>query len=507
MLAYTPSPSGLVFHNSDAVVKIIIGPYGSGKSCCAAVDILTYACAQAPDAQGIRHSRVLVVRSTYNELIMTTRKSLLEVLPDECGTITGGGLSPRGFYDIPLPDHTRVQLELNLLAVQSPDDCNKLRSINATFAWINEGSTVIPEVLPTIQQRIGRYPSTVLGGVSWGGVIIDSNMPAHGSWLWTLMEQPPENYLVVKQPPAAFEQLDAQGNKYYSINDEAENLENLGSVEPGDPTEFISEEEYNNYLHTKGKRYYQNQIDTLLRMGRYDIIQNQYCMIDVPIIEGKPVFPEFSMERHVSKQVLEPIKFQQIIIGSDTSGIHPAAVIMQLQQGRWCILDELYVEGEGLEVFLYGMLLPLLREKYATNEVIAVLDPSNPRDAYTAQTPKARFESAGILSTVEISNSPKVRIGAVSHLLNQYVGGLYINSTCSMVIRGFQSEYKYRRLRTSGTMAVAYTPEPEKNEYSHLLDSVQYACLYILAHFGNNNRIKELTDKLSSRRQTLRHLL
>lgn len=507
MLNYTPSVCGLQFHQSDAVVKIIIGPYGSGKSCCAAVDILTYACAQAPDAQGIRHSRVLVVRSTYNELIMTTRKSLMEVLPDECGTITGGGLSPRGFYDIPLPDNTRVQLELNLLAVQFPDDCNKLRSINATFAWINEGSTVIPEVLPTIQQRIGRFPSMALGGVSWGGVIIDSNMPAHGSWLWDLMNDPPENYLVIKQPPAAFERIDANGNKFYEINSDAENLENLGSVEPGDPTEFISEEEYNLYLQEKGKRYYSNQINTLLRMGRFDVIQNQYCMIDVPIIEGKPVFPEFNLERHVSKQVLEPINFQPILIGSDTSGIHPAAVIIQLQHGRWCILDELYAEGEGLETFLYGMLIPLLREKYRTNRAIAILDPSNPRDAYTAQTPKARFEEAGILSTVEISNSPKVRIGAVSHLLNKYAGGLLVNSTCSMVIRGFQSEYKYRRLKASGTLGAAYTPEPEKNEYSHLLDSVEYACLYILTNETDDTRVKELAGKLTDKRQILKHLI
>lgn len=503
MINYIPSKSGYAFHNDDSIVKIIVGPYGSGKSCCAAVDILTYACIQNPDSDNIRHSRVLVVRSTYNELLMTTRKSLLEILPDQCGTITAGGLSPRGFYTIPLPDGTTVELELNLLAIQYPDDCNKLRSINATFAWLNEGSTLIPEVLPTVQQRVGRFPSESLGGVHWGGVIIDSNMPSHGSWLWDLINNPPSNYLVIKQPPAAIEIINAQGDKEYVINDNAENLENLGSVEQGDPIEFISEDDYKQYLHTKGKRYYRNQIDTLLRLGRIDVIENQYCMIDVPIIEGKPVFPEFSMERHVSKQSLAPISFQPIIIGSDTSGIHPAAVIMQAQHGKWCVLDELYAEGEGLETFLYGMLIPLLRDKYPTNKPIAVLDPSNPRDSYTAQTPKARFEEAGIDSTIEISNSPKVRITAVSTLLNLYSGGLLINKDCEMLIRGFRSEYKYRKIKSTGTVTNAYTPTPEKNEYSHIADACQYACLYILSNNIDDTQSKTLAANLANRRKIL----
>ena len=507
MFNYIPTECGQLFHESDSPVKIILGPYGSGKSCCACVDILTYACAQAPDSDGIRHSRVLVVRSTYNELIMTTRKSLMEVLPNECGTITGGGLSPRGFYDIPLPDGTRVQLELNLLAVQMVDDCNKLRSINASFAWLNEGSTLIPEVLPTVQQRVGRFPSLANGGVSWGGVIIDSNMPSHGTWLWDLMNNPPENYLVIKQPPAAFEQIDVQGVKTYVINDNAENLKNLGAVEPGDPTEFDSEEDYQQYLHEKGKRYYRNQIDTLIRLGRYDVIQNQYCMIDVPIIEGKPVYPEFNIDRHVSKQPLEPIPFQPVIIGSDTSGIHPAAVVMQLQQGRWCIIDELYAEGEGLETFLYSMLIPLLREKYTSNKVTAALDPANARDAWTGITPRQRFEEAGISSVTELTNSPKTRIAAVSHLLNLYVGGLLVNKECELTIRGFQADYRYKRIRATGTVGVIYSPQPEKNYVSHVMDSISYAALLIMQNNDDDPAVKQLAHKLSQKRNNLHQII
>lgn len=509
MINYIPTPTGLLFHESDAKVKILIGSFGSGKSCCCAVDILAYACAQAPGNDGVRYSRVGIIRATYNELISTTRRSLLEVLPNDCGSITSGGLSPRGLYTIPLSDGTTVQLELNFIALQSVDDLQKVRSMNWSFAWLNEGSTLIAEILPVIQQRIGRFPTASMGGtgVSWGGVLVDSNMPQADTWLYNLMKNPPEDYCVLLQPPAAFENVDEHGNYCYEVNDEAENLENLGSREAGDPEEFATEDEYHAYLHERGKRYYRTQIESLQRLGRLDVIRCHYCLRPVPIIDGKPVYPNFSTARHVSKQELSPLPFQTIIIGSDTSGIHPAAVIMQQQHGKWCILDELYAEGEGLENFLYGMLVPLLRERYSTNNIIAAIDPSNPKDSWTAHTPKQRFEELGISTVVELTNSPKIRIQNVEHMLNLDVGGILIDPRCELTIRGFVSDYRYRRLRATGTIGAVYTPQPEKNDSSHLQDSIQYACLYINTNNVEDKQTEDVVSRLSSRRQSLGRIM
>lgn len=508
MFNYVMSPTGRLLHESDKPVKMICGPYGSGKSCACAVDVLSYCCAQAPAPDGIRYTRVGVIRATYNELLTTTRKSLLEVFPAECGTITAGGISPRGFYQIPLPDGTTAQIEINMLALALVDDCEKLRSLNWTFAWINEATGVIPEAFGTVQQRVGRFPSADMGGVSWGGVIMDFNMPPAGNWLYPLIHDVPDNYLYIAQPPAAFERFDENGKKYYEVNPDAENLRNLGAKEQGDPEDFASDAEYDEYLLMKGRRYYQNQIDTLLRMGRIDVIENQYCMLDVPIVDGKPVYSNFNYTRHVADHVIEPIAFQPIIIGMDQSGIHPAAVILQMQNYQWCVLDELYADGEGLEDFLYGMLVPLLRERYGSCPVTAALDPSNTRDQWTAVTPKQRVEELGIKTVTEISNSPKIRIQTVEHMLNMVTGGILVSPNCTLLIRGFQSEYRYRRLRASGTLSsVVYTPQPEKNDASHPHDALQYACLLIQKGGDDDTQFEDRAKQLADKRARLRRLM
>lgn len=507
MFNYVMSPSGQLLHESDKPVKMICGPYGSGKSCACAVDVLSYACAQAPAPDGVRYTRVGIIRSTYNELLTTTRKSLLEVFPPECGNITGGGFSPRGFYIIPLPDGTKAQVELNFISLASVDDCEKVRSMNWTFAWVNEATGVPAEVFTVIQQRVGRFPSQDLGGPSWGGVILDFNMPPAGSWLHALMRNPPDNYLLIMQPPAAFERIDENGRVTYEINDGAENLRNLGAFEEGDPTEFTDDVDYEAYLHERGKRYYRNQIDSLLRLGRNDIIKNQYCMLDIPIVDGKPVYSNFNYDRHVAPAPLEAIDGQTVIIGSDTSGIHPAAVLMQFQKGQWCVLDEIYAKGEGLEVFLNSMLLPLLRDRYSHCEVIAALDPANARDSWTGITPSQRFAELGIQTVTEFSNSSRIRIEVVEHMFNMYSGGILISPNCELLIRGCQSEYRYRRIKASGTIGAVYTPQPEKNDASHICDALQYACLYIKSVGEEDPQLESFKASLSERRARMRKVL
>lgn len=500
MINYIPSATGIAFHESDKFIKMVCGPYGSGKSIMCAMDLLYYACAQPPAADGVRYTRVGVIRATYRELIDSTRKSLLDVLPDNCGTITMSAATARGLYLIPLCDGTRVQLELNLIALRSPEDCPKILSMNWSFAWINEATAVSPEILTTVMSRIGRYPSQDMGGVNWGGIIMDFNQPDQGSWLDLYMKNPDDNWFVIKQPPAAFKKEDDRGRVYYEINPNAENLRNLGSREEGDPEDFPAEQ--------RGMRYYRNQINLLMKEGREDKIQNLYCMLDVPVVDGKPVYPGFRIDKHVAASEIKPLMFNEILVGMDQSGIHPAAVILQNQHGKWCVMDELYAENEGFENFLQGMLVPLLREKYSTNKVIAAIDPSNNRDSWQAITPRSRLEDIGIQTVTEISNSPRIRIQAVEHLLNIDVGGLVVSPTCQRLIRGFTHEYRYRQMRTGGTMGVVYTPQPEKNDSSHYHDALQYAALLIQRGRASSSAgLSDVAVRLSEQRKVLHRVV
>lgn len=493
---YKPSPTGLALHNSDKFLKMIVGPYGSGKSCACAMDVLINACAQKPAKDGVRYSRVGVIRSTFRELKSTTRKSLMEVLPRECGTINMSGTYMQGLYSIPLPDGTTVLLELELQAVATEDDTEKIKSSNWTFAWINEATGCAPAVYTAITSRVSRYPPEDMGGVRWGGIIMDFNRPAPATWLDDFIKNPQKNWDVFTQPPAAFKKEDGAGNVIYELNPDAENLNNLGQPEEDDPPDFSAKD--------RGMRYYRYQIESLVRTGRYDIVDNQYCMLDVPIVDGKQVYSNFQKARHVAKEEIKPNPFNNIIVGIDTSGIHPAAVIMQNQKGVWCVLDELYLENEGLESFIYGALVPLLRTKYSNNPVIAAIDPSNPRDSWQAITPRERLAEVGITAVTEMTNSPKIRIQNVEHMLNLYTGGLLVSPTCEMLIRGFLSEYRYRRLRAAGTMGAVYTPQPEKTDVSHPHDALQYACLYIsMNKEEDDGRSKEFANAIAEQRRKL----
>jgi hypothetical protein len=53
--------------------------------------------------------------------------------------------------------------------------------------------------------------------------------------------------------------------------------------------------------------------------------------------------------------------------------------------------------------------------------------------------------------------------------------GLVISPTCRVLRKGFNSGYRYRRVQLAGSER--YEDKPEKNEWSHVHDSAQYALL------------------------------
>ena len=82
------------------------------------------------------------------------------------------------------------------------------------------------------------------------------------------------------------------------------------------------------------------------------------------------------------------------------------------------------------------------------------------------------------------------------------MGGLLVNRECELLIRGFSHEYRYRRMRVSGTIGAVYTPTPEKNDASHVHDALQYAVLYInSASEVDDVSIRHATERVVQSRQ------
>ncbi|MDR1079451.1 MAG: hypothetical protein LBQ79_00430 [Deltaproteobacteria bacterium] len=461
---YKYTPTGKLVHESDAYVKMIMGPFGSGKSTVMAMDMLYYAMAQDPDpADNIRYSRWGVIRASYPNL-SSTRRTIMEVMPEHTGDITLGNAPWRGVFAFALPDGTKAHMEVELWSAQTGEDAKKFRSANWTGCWINEATEITSDVLFAGASRVGRYPSKRAGGCRWGGVLMDFNRPPRGHWLLNYFERPSlrTEAGVLKidsftQPPAAFRREDSEGKVTYEANPEAENLENLEG----------------------GLDYYRRQIGLLETEGKTAQIESLYCLMDADLREGKPVFPTFSRETHVSKGRLDPLYYQPVVVGVDTSGIHPAAVVVQLQNTRWCVIDELCGLEVGLDAFL-DSLTSLLSSRYRRCETITVsCDPANARDSYTGLSPATHFQNAGFDVTLPRTNNPDTRISAVASLLNRTYGGLMVSSHCEQLVAALAGDYHYKRHRILGTVQAAYSSRPEKNEASHVADALQYAAMEI----------------------------
>ncbi len=128
---YIPAgPTLAAFHESDAFVRSIRGPIGSGKSTACVAEILKRAHEQAPGPDGRRKTRWGIIRNTYGELRTTTVRTWHMWFPETLGRFS---------LDAP-PTHRLVTSELDLeiifLALDRPEDVRKLLSLELTCARV-----------------------------------------------------------------------------------------------------------------------------------------------------------------------------------------------------------------------------------------------------------------------------------------------------------------------------------------------------------------------------------
>jgi hypothetical protein len=464
---YKPTATSAALHESDAFFKGMVGPYASGKSTAMAEDILLNAMAQQPSPDGVRHTRWGVIRASYPNLL-ATRRTILEVMPAGTGTITSSGAPLHGVFRFRLPDGTAVQTEFELWSAATGEDAEKFKSCNWTGCWINEATEVSQDVVLRAMSRVERFPVTNDGGCRWGGLIMDFNHPPSDHWIKDFFSvgrlslgdaDGGERTFAVdlfRQPPAAFRR-EAEGSVVYEVNPLAENLENLSG----------------------GVDFYARQIAALKERGQCDEIDGWYCLLDVASMEGRPVWPMFRPEIHVASWDVKPVPAAPVVVGFDTSGIHPAAVVGQFWDGKWRIVDELDGDQEGLESFMDAGLLPLLRNRYKDCPAVVSADPANARDGFTGVTPAAHLERAGLRVHLPRTNRPETRVAAVAARLNRLAGGFLISPACKRLIAAMGGGYRYSRHRLRGTVEVAYSDRPEKNSHSHLADALQYLALFV----------------------------
>lgn len=441
---YTPAGEVLsAFLRSDASVRFIMGPFGSGKSVACAIEVFRRACQQAPGPDKVRRSRWMVLRSTYPQLRRTTIPTWQQWFDDRFGAFTWGP-PPRQRMVLPLEDGTVVDLDVQFVGLDGPTAEADLRGFEGTGIWLNEVSEIPFGVLAFARGRIGRYPSKKDGGPSWYGIIGDTNPPDSDSWYYRLAEEEqPEGWEFFKQPGGVI-RVDGK----WIGNPDAENLKHL-------PLGY-----YEGQLSGQSEDWIKVYLG-----GEYGFVQ-----------DGKPVYPEWSDSAHVAQEPLKPVEGLSLFVGLDF-GLTPAAVFGQrLPNGRWLILDELVAEDMG--VIRYSENLGArIAERFAGLPVEAFGDPAGTARSQTDERTCIQIveQYANIPCRPAPTNQFSLRREAVAMCLNRMVDGkpaFQLDPRCKVLRKGFAGGYAFRRVQVSGDER--YQDKADKNRFSHPHDALQY---------------------------------
>ena len=424
---YKASPTLSKFHHSDALVRGVKGPIGSGKSVGMVMEIYRLISqVQTPDRDGIRRSRVVVVRNTMKELKLTTVKTWMDWM---------GWSGQMKWSDLIFEcEFNDVRAEIIFMGLDRPDQLKSLLSLELSYAFLNEARELQFETVQMVRSRLGRYPSMREGdGCTHPCLIMDTNPPSEDSWWYNIFEEDkPEGWELFSQPGG--------------LDPDAENIENL-------PEGYYTTNMTGNS-------------EAWLKVYR----DGQYAFL----IEGKPVYPEYKEPMHLLED-FKPNPRLPIFLGMDF-GRTPVAVMGQKDaHGRWVIFDELQTWNMGATEF-GELLYRHLVQHYPGFKVEGWGDPAgDDMGQNDDRTPIQIINKAGIKIRPGITQDPFIRVESVRVPLTRLYEGepaLRITPKAQMLRKAMAGGYHYRRIQAAG--ATRHDVKPNKNEYSHVSDALQY---------------------------------
>ena len=464
-IEYTAPATCAAFMKSESFGRLIAGPVGSGKTTACIFELFRRALEQEPAPDGIRYTRFAVVRQTLKQL----KDTVLRDIQDWLKQVASFKVSDNTIY-IQFGD---VKSEWLLIPLDNPEDQARLLSLQLTGAWMSESIEMDVGLISPLAGRCGRYPGATLGGCTWHGIIADTNMPSEGSPWHKFMTEPVPDWTVHIQPGG--------------MSDEAENLEWLTQT-----PETLKLPVNDERRRAQGRKYYERFIRSNSASWCERYVHARFGADP----SGTAVFREsFKQQWHVTEE-LEPVSGWPLLVGLDF-GRDPCAIICQPDhRGRLLVLEEIIAEDIGLELQLQRAIKPaLMQDRYLGKSVYIVGDPAGKqRSTLYEETSFDLIKRNGLLAFPAPTNDVDKRINAVeSWLLGSRDGGpalLIDRERCPTLIRALNGGYRYGKTR-----AGLRKPSPDKNEYSHIADAFQYAC--VAAHGG-------MTDMIANRLMKVR---
>ena len=179
---------------------------------------------------------------------------------------------------------------------------------------------------------------------------------------------------------------------------------------------------------------------------------------------------------HASHMDFTPCKDTPIILGFDFGRTPACAFLQRTAIGRWVCFDEMVLTDSGAVDFA-PTLKRYIEETYPNCTFKGWGDPSGSnKNQSNSETPFQIMRAAGIPCNPTDSNDPLKRRAALEVPMKEMcMDGkprFIVLPKASMIRKGLQGGFCYRRVQTSGER---YSDQPDKNEYSHPVEALEYA--------------------------------
>lgn len=474
------------FAQSEAVIRIVTGPAGSGKTSYCVMELLRLAMLQAPGVDGIRRSMAVVVRNTYDLLI----KSTVPTIKRQLGPLYQGkdSIPPVGKVQFPLADGTSVDLLINFLSVETEEDEKKFLGFEPTFVFIDEVSEVSESLIHAAVRRLGRYPSSSYGRCTRSCLIAATNGPVEGHWLhrWWLGEKDEEFVRIARQmgvsayaeifrqPPALLRPTTPDGE--WLPNPMAENVHNLAN----------------------GYGYYYAMLS-----GSDESIRSYVEGDFARLHKGKIVYPEFNRGLHVvPDNVLRPGQPSYYMLGFDFGRTPVCLLAHMADDGALCVLDEFMGEDTSIAELWSDTIGPALRRRYkgwvcedAGGDPAGLVE-----DQSTPTSPYKVLQGKGVPIRAPVRNNAyEPRHNAVRYFMTTMSSTgrprLQISERCRFLIEALSTTYIYERVRGQAGVHKDTPTKSHVNWASDVADCFQYLCLTAIDYVETDRHTMEQMDR------------
>jgi hypothetical protein len=437
-LTYTAPPTVGDFMLDDHKVRLIMGPYGSGKTTGCIMEFAKRMLEEHPDATGTRRTRFVIVRNTAQQLRQTILEDIRKWLqPVMTYKVTDSTV----MFDFTHPTAGKIHSEWMLIPLDKPEDQQRLLSLNITGGWVSEYREIPISIVEALLGRVGRYRPLGVAKNAWYGIIGESNPPDEDSeWHIKMEVDRPDNWAVFKQPGG--------------MEPTAENRENLPDGYYESLIESNTEDWVDVHVHAKyGKS-----------------------------LAGQAVFrTSFKPDIHVTYQPLFLNTMKPLMIAQDF-GRTPAALICQVDAtGRLVVFREAVSNGMGIELFATSLLKPILTQFYPGAKSYVIGDPAGRQKSQVGEeSPFDCLKRLGFRAYAAPTNDLDPRLRAAEQVMLRLNGLLIDGNNCPLLIQALKSYYRYKRAKQSGELADI----PDKNHpWSDLGDCLQYAALGALGNY------------------------